>query len=191
MTNCTKHWLIVGLGNPGEDYDGTRHNAGFCATDALAQTIKANYWKQECGALTSEKEYEGHVITLAKPQSYMNLSGSPVSLLVRKKEIELSNLIVIHDDLDLPCGTIRVKDGGGHGGHNGMRSIIDKLNTNNFTRVKIGIGRPLGRTPIVDYVLKKPLHTEIEDFNEACVRAAEAALYVLENGIPNAQAKYN
>lgn len=191
MGNDIETWLIVGLGNPGEEYAGTRHNAGFQSLDALASEIRANYWKNECGSLAAAKERNGQNVILAKPQSFMNLSGTPTSQLMKKHSVAIDHLIVIHDDLDIPSGTIRVKSGGGHGGHNGLRSIIDKLGTKDFTRVKIGIGRPPGRMPVVDYVLQRPRGDQMIEFEEAALQASKAAMQIMDNGVEKAQAAFN
>lgn len=191
MSESMQTWLVVGLGNPGADYDGTRHNAGFMAADALAAELRANYWKSECGSLAAAKEWSGHSVVIAKPQSFMNLSGTPVAQLMKKHAVQLDHLIVIHDDLDIPSGTLRVKAGSGHGGHNGLRSIIEKLGTKEFARVKVGIGRPPGRMPVVDYVLQRPRGEQADEFECATARAAEAAMRLMSDGMGKAQAAFN
>ena len=122
-------FLIVGLGNPGEEYEHTRHNAGFDTVDKIASEIGVRYWKNECGALTGKGAYHDIDVVLAKPQSYMNTSGGPVKQLMNAYGVSPDCLVVIHDELDIDPGTIRVKFGGGHAGHNGLRSICDKLGT--------------------------------------------------------------
>ena len=141
-------FLIVGLGNPGEEYEHTRHNAGFDAVDLIAEEVGARYWKTECGALTTKGVYRDHDLVLAKPQSYMNTSGGPVKQLMNAYGVDAEHLIVVHDELDIDPGTVRVKFGGGHAGHNGLRSICDKLGTRDWHRVRVGIGRPPGRMPV-------------------------------------------
>ena len=133
-------FLIVGLGNPGEEYEHTRHNAGFDAVDLIAEEVGARYWKTECGALTTKGVYRDHDLVLAKPQSYMNTSGGPVKQLMNAYGVDAEHLIVVHDELDIDPGTVRVKFGGGHAGHNGLRSICDKLGTRDWHRVRRGIG---------------------------------------------------
>ena len=135
-------FLIVGLGNPGEEYEHTRHNAGFDAVDLIAEEVGARYWKTECGALTTKGVYRDHDLVLAKPQSYMNTSGGPVKQLMNAYGVDAEHLIVVHDELDIDPGTVRVKFGGGHAGHNGLRSICDKPGTRDWYRVRVGIGRP-------------------------------------------------
>ena len=120
-------FLIAGLGNPGEEYAETRHNAGFRVVDILADEMGVRYWKNECGALTGKGVYRDHDIVLAKPQSFMNVSGGPVKKLCDAYGISPDHLIVIHDELDIDPGTVRVKFGGGHAGHNGLRSICEQI----------------------------------------------------------------
>ena len=128
--------MIAGLGNPGEEYEHTRHNAGFDTVDALADELGVRYWKNEGGALVGKASYRGHELLLVKPQSFMNTSGGPVSKLMRAYGVAPDHLIVVHDELDIEPGTIRVKFGGGHAGHNGLRSICDKLGTRDWSRVR-------------------------------------------------------
>lgn len=184
-------YLIVGLGNPGEEYEHTRHNAGFDTIARLGEEAGASYWKSECGAMTAKGTLAGHDVVLAMPQSFMNLSGGPVKQLCAKYEVEPDHLIVIHDDLDIEPGTIRVKFGGGHAGHNGLRSICEKLDTHDWYRVRIGIGRPPGCMDAADYVLKKPRGDEKEAFEAAQDEAAAAVPFLIEFGLEQAQQKFN
>ena len=188
--------VIVGLGNPGEEYAHTRHNAGFEVIDLLAQRWGVSYWKNTCGALVGEAKVRlasGDVekVILAKPQSFMNLSGGPVSRLCRDYEEDPAELIVIHDALDINPGTVRVKKGGGHAGHNGLRSIIEKLGTRDFLRVRTGIGRPPGRMSVVDFVLQAPKKEAKDDFDEACVLAADVVESLLNEGLERTQNAFN
>ena len=188
--------VIVGLGNPGEEYAHTRHNAGFEVIDLLAQRWGVSYWKNTCGALGGEAKVRlasGDVekVILAKPQSFMNLSGGPVSRLCRDYEEDPAELIVIHDELDINPGMVRVKKGGGHAGHNGLRSIIEKLGTRDFLRVRTGIGRPPGRMSVVDFVLQAPKKEAKDDFDEACVLAADAVESLLNEGLERTQNAFN
>lgn len=184
-------FLIVGLGNPGEEYEGTRHNAGFLAVDRIADELGARYWKTECGALTAKGTYRDVDVVLAKPQSFMNTSGGPVKRLMDAYGVPPERLVVIHDELDIPAGTIRAKLGGGHAGHNGLRSICDKLCTRDWHRVRIGIGRPPGRKPVVDWVLSQPKKNDWDDFAQAVDLGAQAVLYLMDNGLEKTQQKYN
>ena len=184
-------YLIAGLGNPGAEYEHTRHNAGFDTVDKLAEQVGARYWKSEGGALTAKGSWHGHDVVLAKPQSYMNTSGGPVKALMKTYGVQPDHLIVVHDELDIDPGTIRVKFGGGHAGHNGLRSICDKLGTRDWFRVRCGIGRPPGRMPVVDWVLSRPKHEAQEDFEQTCDLAARAALSLIDDGLEKTQQAFN
>lgn len=184
-------FLIVGLGNPGEEYEHTRHNAGFDTVDKIASEIGVRYWKNECGALTGKGAYHDIDVVLAKPQSYMNTSGGPVKQLMNAYGVSPDHLVVIHDELDIDPGTIRVKFGGGHAGHNGLRSICDKLGTRDWFRVRCGIGRPPGRMPVADYVLSLPKKDAADDFAQATDLGCGAALFLIEHGLEKTQQKFN
>ena len=184
-------FLIVGLGNPGEEYEHTRHNAGFDTVDKIVAEIGVRYWKNECGALTGKGAYHDIDVVLAKPQSYMNTSGGPVKQLMNAYGVSPDHLVVIHDELDIDSGTIRVKFGGGHAGHNGLRSICDKLGTRDWFRVRCGIGRPPGRMPVADYVLSLPKKDAADDFAQATDLGCEAALFLIEHGLEKTQQKFN
>lgn len=183
--------LIVGLGNPGEEYADTRHNAGFRTVDLLGEELGARYWKSECGSLCAHVTADDRDIILAKPQSFMNCSGGPVSQLLRAYDVPADHLIVIHDELDIPAGSIRVKFGGGHAGHNGLRSLCDKTQTRDWYRVRVGIGRPPGRMDVADYVLRSPRGEEAEALAVAEARAAEAVRFLLDNGLAKTQERFN
>ena len=186
-----EQYLIVGLGNPGDEYAATRHNAGFRTVDALADDVGARYWKRECGSLTAKGVWHDCDLVLAKPQSFMNTSGGPVKQLVNMYGIAPDHLIVIHDELDIPAGTVRVKLGGGHAGHNGLRSICDKLQTRDWYRVRCGIGRPPGRMDVADFVLSVPRKQDAEDFEQAVDLARRATLHLLDNGLEKTQQEFN
>ena len=182
--------MVAGLGNPGEEYAETRHNAGFKAIDELARQAGVTYWKNQAGAEVAiihvnDAEAEGgkREVVLVKPQSYMNTSGGPISKLCTQYKVSAEELLVIHDELDIPAGDVRVKVGGGHAGHNGLRSIIDKLGSRDFSRIRTGIGNPPGRMPVADYVLKQLRSREAEDFDVTCATAAEAAATALTRGV--------
>lgn len=182
--------MVAGLGNPGEEYARTRHNAGFCAVDELARQANVTYWKNQSGAEVasiqvndSDAEDGKREVLLVKPQSYMNTSGGPISKLCAAHKIRPEELLVIHDELDIPAGDVRVKVGGGHAGHNGLRSIIDKLGSRDFSRIRVGIGDPPGRMAVADFVLKQLRAREAEEFDDAAFRAAEAAALALTRGI--------
>ncbi len=146
--------MVAGLGNPGEEYANTRHNAGFKTVDELARRAGVSYWKNQLGAEVAttkvrDTEAEGGVreVVLVKPQSFMNTSGGPISKLCREYGIKPQEVLVVHDELDIPEGDVRVKVGGGHAGHNGLRSIIDKLGSRDFSRIRTGIGEPPAACP--------------------------------------------
>lgn len=184
-------FLIVGLGNPGEEYAHTRHNAGFDTIDKLAEELGVRYWKSEGGALTAKGAYRDVDVILAKPQSYMNTSGGPTKKLCQAYGLTPDDVIVIHDDLDLPTDKIRVKKGGGAAGHNGLKSIIDKLGTKEWFRVRIGIGRPPGRMPVVDFVLQAPRKDAMDEFQASCDRGAQAVMSLITVGLEKTQQNFN
>ncbi|MGI6590319.1 MAG: aminoacyl-tRNA hydrolase [Eggerthellaceae bacterium] len=184
-------YLIAGLGNPGDEYAHTRHNAGFDTIDALAETLGAHYWKTEGGALTAKVKLDGEDLVLAKPQSYMNTSGGPVKKLCQAYRIDPKHLIVVHDDMDIVPGTIRVKFGGGLAGHNGLKSIAEKLGTRDWYRVRVGTGRPPGKMSVVDFVLTVPRKDALELFQTGVARAAEAVPYLIANGLQKTQQEFN
>ncbi len=184
-------YLIVGLGNPGDEYAHTRHNAGFDSVDLIADEVNARYWKTECGALTAKGLYRGQEILLAKPQSYMNTSGGPVKQIMNAYGIDTEHLIVLHDELDIDPSAVRVKFGGGHAGHNGLRSICDKLGTRDWLRVRIGIGRPPGRMSVSDWVLSLPRKEAEQDFEYATNRGAQATFSLIDVGLEKTQQAFN
>ncbi len=182
--------MVAGLGNPGEEYAETRHNAGFKAIDELARQAGVSYWKNQAGAevaviQVNDAEADGgkREVVLVKPQSYMNTSGGPISKLCAQYKVGAEELLVIHDELDIPAGDVRVKVGGGHAGHNGLRSIIDKMGSRDFSRIRVGIGNPPGRMAVADFVLKQLRAREAEEFNDTTFRAAEAAATALTRGV--------
>ncbi len=184
--------MIVGLGNPGRDYIHTRHNAGFRTVDALAHRHHVTYWKDQLGAEVAKAEIGGREILLVKPQSFMNLSGGPVSKLCREYKIKPDEVLVVHDELDIDEGTVRVKFGGGHGGHNGLRSIIDKFEGNrNFSRVRFGIGRPPGNMPVADFVLRQLKGAQAEEFDFTVQEAADVCEMCVTKGVVAARDYYN
>lgn len=187
----TADFVIAGLGNPGPEYADTRHNAGFKTVDALAKEFGVNYWKRQGEALVGKATWHDKLIVLVKPQSYMNLSGGPVKGALKSFDAAPDKLIVIHDELDIPAGTVRVKFGGGHAGHNGLRSICDSLGTRDWLRVRVGIGRPPGRMDSADFVLSVPRNEALEEFEHAIDLAAQATLSLIENGLEKTQQEFN
>lgn len=179
--------IVCGLGNPGSDYALTRHNAGFATIDALAERFGVRYWKSEggCDVAIVKTHYglETHEIILAKPQSYMNASGGPLSKLARAHRVSPAEILVVHDEVDLPQGRIQVKWGGGLNAHNGLRSIADKLGTRDFARVRCGIGRPPGKMSVADYALRKLKGNFAEEFLVMAQEAADVVEKCLESGV--------
>ena len=165
--------LVAGLGNPGTEYALTRHNAGFVTVDALAERLGVRYWKNQAGCLVATVRIGDRDVVLAKPQGYMNTSGGPLSKLMRELRILPEELLVVHDEVDLPAGEVRDKFGGGLNAHNGLRSIKAKLGTADFARVRVGIGRPPGRMSVADWALRKLKGSFAEDFAVTCEHAAD------------------
>jgi PTH1 family peptidyl-tRNA hydrolase len=184
-------FLIVGLGNPGRDYKDNRHNVGFMLVDRLAVRLDARGMKLQSKAVVTTATYEGHKLLLAKPQTFMNLSGQSVQGLVRFYKLPLASVLIMHDDLDLPFGTIRLRPGGGPGGQKGMASTIDWLGTQEFPRLRIGIGRPPGRMDAADYVLQDFSREAMKELSAILDRAADAALEFVMNGLDKAMNKFN
>lgn len=183
--------MIVGLGNPGKDYQKNRHNVGFMAIDKIAQEFGIENKKVKSKAIIIEGKKDNKKIILVKPQTFMNLSGSAVASLVHFFKINPENLIVIHDDLDLPSLSIRLRPGGGAGGQKGVASIIQNLGTQQFSRVRIGIGRPPGRMDPADYVLQnfpKQEEKELPFLFDTVTKAVEC---ILDSGIEIAMNKFN
>ena len=185
----SQQWLVVGLGNPGPDYAGNRHNVGQMALAELADRASATFRSHKAGAAVAEARsgLEGPRLILAKPNSFMNLSGGPVAGLLRFFSLDPSRLIVLHDELDIPFDTLRLKFGGGHGGHNGLRDIIAATGTGDFTRVRIGIGRPPGRQPAADFVLRDFTVEERKVLPNLLSDAADAVEQIAREGLTAAQ----
>lgn len=186
-----KNWLIVGLGNPGTSYEKTRHNLGFMLIDLLARENQTQVKRDECRSLVGRAQIAGQTAELVKPQTFMNLSGEAVSCLLKKGERAAQRLIVITDDLALPVGAIRLRPRGSAGGHNGLKSIIGCLNSDEFIRVRIGIQpvHPISNTK--NFVLENFSKTEIEEIEEVLRRSAAAIETIISDGIEKAMAKYN
>jgi len=184
-------FLIVGLGNPGTEYARTRHNLGFMLVDKLAADAAVNIRRSECQSLVGSGLIENQRVKLAKPQTFMNLSGDAVSCLISKPELDAATLIVISDDLALPFGAIRLRQRGSAGGHNGLKSIIGALGTNEFIRLRIGIQPDHPITDAKNFVLNEFTKAEKESLAEILERAAEAMRSVLRDGIAKAMSLYN
>ena len=180
-------WLIAGLGNPGPDYAGHRHNAGFMVANVLAERIGARFRTGRFQAAVGEGRLAGHPVTVAKPLTYMNLSGGPVSRLGKFYKLPPAQLVVVHDELDIPFGAIRLKLGGGDNGHNGLRSISSSLGTREYYRVRFGIGRPPGRMDPAAFVLRDFSAAERKELPLLLDRAADAVEVLLSEGLAAAQ----
>ncbi|MEN6555900.1 MAG: aminoacyl-tRNA hydrolase [Anaerolineaceae bacterium] len=183
--------LIAGLGNPGLQYRYTRHNAGFLVAQALADTLDIPLKRVKFRCQIGEGKLEGTPLIIAKPLTYMNDSGSAVSSLLHYFKVPLERLLVIHDDLDLPLGVLRLRPGGGSAGQRGVQSIADKLGTSAFPRLRFGIGRPPGRMDPADYVLEKFSASEQELLRMTLEQAAAAARTFIREGLEKAMNQYN
>lgn len=184
--------LIVGLGNPGAKYLMTRHNIGFMVVDSLAHQLNEGQFKSEHKSLVCKAHLQGEVVLLAKPQKYMNLSGESVRALIDYYSIPIENILVVHDDIDQAFGALRFQVNRGHGGHNGIRDIHKHLNSKEYNRLKLGVGRPShAAMDVADYVLQNFNSDEqkkLPDFLNLCVDSVEC--YIL-NGLNKAATKYN
>jgi PTH1 family peptidyl-tRNA hydrolase len=183
--------IVVGLGNPGRKYHGTRHNAGFLAVEALARDLRFDLSSHKYHALTGKGRVGSEETVFAMPQTFMNESGRSVGSILRYTNTTISDLIVVHDELDLALGSVRVKGGGGHGGHNGLRSIIDHVGSSDFIRVRIGVGRPPAGMNAADYVLSPFLPAERQVAEEAVVHAADAVKAIILHGLTRAMNAFN
>ena len=184
-------FLIVGLGNPGREYRETRHNIGFLLMDRLAVNLNARFTRLQSKALVASTTYQERKIILAKPQTFMNLSGKSVQGLIHFYKLPFTNILIAHDDLDLPPGTIRIRPDGGSAGQKGMSSILERLGTDEFPRLRLGVGRPPGQMQAPDYVLQDFSNSERTLISETLNRAMEAALTFVTEGLNAAMNKYN
>ena len=185
------NWLVVGLGNPGPEYERTRHNLGFMVAEMLANGSGAQIKRPECRALIGRAVIEGETVELAKPQTFMNLSGDAVKCLLAKPERSVERLVVISDDLALPFATIRIRQQGSHGGQNGLRSVIDRLGTDNFIRVRMGIAPEHPISSASDFVLSGFTKAESERLEEFISSGADAVRRVISDGVDRAMAVVN
>jgi len=189
--------VVVGLGNPGPEYAQTRHNVGHMVIDELARRYHGSLSRNkktnavEASVRIGGAGPEGVAVALAKPLSYMNLSGGPVSALVKYYSIDPGAIVVIHDELDVPFGAIRLKRGGGSAGHNGLRDIVKAIATPDFVRVRVGVGRPPGRQDAADYVLKPFSATERKELDLVIALAADAVEDLLTKGLAEAQQRFH
>jgi PTH1 family peptidyl-tRNA hydrolase len=192
----TNQWLVVGLGNPGPGYAGNRHNVGNMVVTELATRLSASFKTSRSNALVAEGRLgtdpsDSVRLVLAKPLSFMNLSGGPTASLVKYFKVDTSRLIVVHDELDIPFDTVRLKLGGGNGGHNGIRDISAALGTPDYIRVRVGIGRPPGRMDAAAYVLQNFSGAERETLPNLISDAADAVELIAAEGLTAAQLKFH
>ena len=187
----TGAWLVIGLGNPGPSYAGNRHNVGARVLDLLADRDRSSFKSHKSRSDVVETRLGAERVVLAKPRSYMNESGGPVSALRDFFKTPPERMVVVHDELDLPFGALRVKCGGGDNGHNGLKSLRRSLGSGEFYRVRVGIGRPPGRQDPADWVLKDFSSAERKDLDLLVERAADAVECLLAEGLPAAQNVYN
>jgi len=187
--------LIVGLGNPGRRYANNRHNIGFMCVSHFARALGIRFDKKQGRARIGTGEVADNKVIVARPQTYVNLSGQSVSRLVKKFNINLNDLLVIHDDLDLPLGKIRISHGSSSGGHKGVESIIKELGSQDFSRIRIGIGRPanplLGEADIVAYVLSDFTPEGKQTISQVIPKVSEAILCLITRGLAEAMNRYN
>ncbi len=186
-------WLVVGLGNPGKEYASHRHNVGFMAADELAREIRADAFRSKWNAEWTKGTASGEDVVLLKPMTFMNLSGQSVQPASAFFKVEPANILVVHDELDVPFGELRLKMGGGHAGHNGLRSMIQSLGTNEFARLRVGIGRPQPgfRGEVADYVLSSFDTIERALLSDILRRAMNSVLDVCARGLTPAMNKLN
>ena len=189
MTENT--FLIAGLGNPGREYKDNRHNVGFMMIDRIAVRLNARGMKVQSKAIVMDARHEDKKLILAKPQTFMNLSGQSVQGLTHFYKVPLENLIILSDDLDIPFGTIRIRASGGPGGQRGLGSIIEKLGTKEIPRLRIGIGRPPGRMDPAKYVLQNFSRDEVNELSSILDRGTEAVFAFITEGLNKAMNEYN
>ena len=187
----TERWLIAGLGNPGSEYEGNRHNCGFMVADVLADRIGVRFKRDRSRARVAAGRLAGYPVTLAKPQTFMNASGRPVAALRTFYKIPVEHIVVIHDELDIPFGTIRIKQGGGDNGHNGLRSVTAALGSRDYLRLRVGIGRPPGRMDPADFVLHDFSAAERKALPDVLERCADAVEVLLRRGLAAAQNEFH
>lgn len=185
------NWLIVGLGNPGPEYAKTRHNLGFMLIDLLASRLQTQVKRDECRALVGRAEIDNRIVELVKPQTYMNLSGEAVSGLIAKGDRSVERLIVISDDLAIPYGTMRIRSKGSHGGQNGLRSIIDRLKTQDFIRLRIGIQPEHPIRDAAKFVLENFTKSEAAELEKILDESADAIQTIVKEGVDAAMARFN
>ena len=182
--------LVVGLGNPGRKYKDTRHNAGFMVIDRVADKYNVKLRKEERKAIVAKERIKGEKVILAKPQTFMNKSGVAVQQLADYYNLDTADILVVYDDLDLDVGQLKIKPKGGHGGHNGLKSVINLVGAKDFSRVRIGIGRPKYRS-VKDYVLSKFASKEQDEIDQVLNKGVKAVEFFLDGNLDKAMNKYN
>lgn len=190
-TALDKLYVIVGLGNPGNKYENTRHNVGFRAIDAISKKYGIKVDRVKYKAIVGEGEIGGEKVLLVKPQTFMNLSGESVREIVQWYKLPVENIIVIYDDVDIAVGTVRIRPSGSSGTHNGMKSVIYQLQADRFPRIRIGIGKAPDGWDLADYVLGNFTNEEAADIDEAVTRAANAVETLISAGVEAAMNLYN
>ena len=188
-------WLVLGLGNPGPQYAGNRHNVGAMVLDVIAAELGAGFRQHKARAMVAQARYgvgvDAPAVVLAKPMSYMNLSGGPTAGLASFFGIPADRVVVVHDELDVDFGVLKLKTGGGEGGHNGLRDISKALGTRDYTRVRVGVGRPPGRMDPADYVLRDFSSTERKELPILLAEAGEAVELIITKGLQAAQLRFH
>ena len=184
-------YVVVGLGNPGKQYENTRHNVGFNVIDILAKEYDISVTKIKHKALIGEGRIGSEKVLLVKPQTYMNLSGESIKEAMAFYKIKSENIIVIYDDIDIEPGIIKIRKKGGPGGHNGMKSVISEIDTQNFPRIRIGIGKPENKGQLIEYVIGKMPQTDKDILEKATILGKEAILEIIKNGVDIAMNKFN
>lgn len=184
-------FLIVGLGNPEEKYDKTRHNMGFNTIDKISQKYNIELDKNKFEGIYGIGSIYGEKVILLKPQTYMNLSGKSLVPMANFYKVDMHNIIVIYDDMDIEIGAIKLRKKGGPGSHNGMKSVVEELNSTDFPRVRVGIGKPELKNDTINYVIGKMPEEEFEKLDKSTQVAAEAVIEIVKNGIDRAMNKYN
>ncbi len=184
-------FLIVGLGNPEEKYEKTRHNMGFNTIDKIAKKYNIEFDKNKFEGIYGIGSIYGEKVILLKPQTYMNLSGRSLAPMANFYKVDIQNIIVIYDDMDIEVGAIKLRKKGGPGSHNGMKSVVEELNSTDFPRVRVGIGKPEFKNDTINYVIGKMPEEEFEKLDKSTQIAADAVVEVVKNGIDTAMNKYN
>lgn len=184
-------YLVIGLGNPEEQYAKTRHNMGFSTINKIAEKYHISFDKKKFDAIYTDTIIEGEKVILIKPQTYMNLSGNSVRQFVQFYKIPMDHVIVIYDDIDIEKGIIKIRKKGGPGNHNGMKSVVQEIGNDTFPRVRVGIGAPIYKNDMINYVIGQVPNEEYEILEKGIKVAAEAVIDILKNGIDHAMNEYN